>query len=32
VPITKNEVKCVVTNLKGKISAEYVVKQCVKFI
>ena len=31
-PITKNKSECVITNLKGKISAEYVVKVCAKFI
>jgi hypothetical protein len=37
-PITENEVECVIRNLKGKFSAEYdeipeyVVKECVRFI
>jgi hypothetical protein len=31
-PITKNEAECVITNLRGKISAEHVVKQHARFI
>jgi len=31
-PVTKNEAECVITNIKGKISAEHVVKQCVRLI
>jgi hypothetical protein len=32
VVVTKNEAECVTSNLKGKISAEYVVKQCERHI
>jgi hypothetical protein len=31
-PINKKEAECVITNIKGKISAEHVTKQCARFI
>jgi len=31
-PINKKETECVITNRKGKFSAEYVAKQCARFI
>jgi hypothetical protein len=30
--INKKETECVITNIKGKFSAEHVAKQCARFI